>query len=546
LNLTDKSFQGRGQAHNETAIAQDPLQPNHIVATSNDYRRGDASCFNSYSRDGGRTWNDAVVPMSFTRGFTFGGARQYWQAGGDPSVAWDTKGNAYFTCMVFNRGSPPTTNKDLSSAVYVFRSTQNFGASWNFPGRPVVESADVAGTVTAPFAFEDKPYMTVDNHVGSFFQDRIYVTWTEFSADGSAYIWESHSADFGEHFSARVLVSVNSPLCTVTFGAGTPQGNCNENQFSQPFTGPDGTLYVVFDNYNNSLAAFPSCAGTPCDNHNQVLVAKSTNGGTSFTSLVKVADFFDLPDCLTYQGKDAFRACVPEKGSSTNSFFRAANYPSGAVNPVNPSQIVVAFASYINVDSKETNTNSCSPAGLSSTTGLNLYMGVKTAGACNNKILLSVSNDGGLTFKGTTIDPRLLPTVNTDPGQRVTDQWWQWIAFTRNGRLAVSYYDRQYGDDETTGFSDVSLSGSGDLLRFAVFRVTSESMPPPTQFAGTFFGDYTGLTAVDDAHPLWMDTRNVELFLCPQPPVPTLCTGIVFNGLEANNQDIFTSTVAVP
>src|SRR5712691_7092705 len=540
LNLTDGDLQGRGQANNETAIAQDPLQPNHIIATSNDYRRGDASCFNSYSRDSGRTWNDSVVPMAFTRGQGFGAARQYWQAGGDPSVAWDTRGNAYMNCMVFNRGKPPTSNKDLSSAVYVFRSTQNFGASWDFPGRPVVESPDVGGTGTAPF--EDKPYMTVDNHVGSPFQDRIYVTWTEFSSDGSAYIWESFSSDFGETFSGRVLVSTDSLLCPVTFGAGTPQGRCNENQFSQPITGPDGMLYVVFDNYNNATTG-------SSDNHNQVLLAKSTDGGSSFMSLplVKVADFFDLPDCFTYQGQDKFRACVPEKGSSKNSFFRAANYPSGAVNPVNASQIVVTFASYINIDSQET--NGCVPAGVSATTGLNLYTGVKTPGACNNKILLSVSSNGGLAFTGTTTDPRILPTVNQDPGQRFTDQWWQWIAFTKNGKLAVSYYDRQYGDDETTGSSDVSLAGSGDLLRFAVFRVTSDSMPPPTQFAGTFFGDYSGLTAVDDAHPLWMDTRNAELFRCPGSGLPAPCTGSTSsaaNALIANDQDIFTAAVAVP
>lgn len=531
LNITDADLQGRAQAHNETAIAQDPLQPNHIVATSNDYRRGDGNCFNSYSRDGGRTWNDAVVPMGFTRGAKFGGvARQYWEAGGDPSVAWDTRGNAYLECMVFDRGPAVTNNPDQSSAVYIFRSTQNFGASWDFPGRAVVQAFVPSTTTGLPLL--DKPYMTVDNHIGSPFRDRVYVTWTLFATDGTAKIMESHSADFGEHFSSPVLVSGSSTLCPVSV-VGT--NNCDANQFSQPITGPDGNLYVVFDNYNNST--------TGSDNRNQILMAKSTDGGATFGPLVKVADFYDLPDCITYQGKDFGRACVPEKGSSKNSFFRAANYPSGVVNPADPSQIVVAFASYINVDSKET--NGCIPAGVNSATGNNRYTGVKTAGACNNKILLSVSSDGGGTFTGTTIDPRFLLTVNQDLAQQRTDQWWQWIAFTRNGRLAVSYYDRQYGDDETTGFSDVSLSGSGDLLRFAVSRVTSDSMPPPTQFAGTFFGDYTGLTAVDSAHPLWMDTRNADLFLCPGSP-PMVCSGSASNAPAANTQDIFTTTMAVP
>jgi hypothetical protein len=517
------------------------MDTNDIIASSNDYRRGDGNCYAYYSTDNGRTWNDSTVPMGFVRGAQFNrAARQYFQAGGDTSVAWDTKGNAYFDCQMFQRGSGVTPNPDLSSAVYVFRSTLNNGASWNFPGRPVVESSDVLGTGVPPF--EDKPYMTVDNHVGSPFQDRVYVTWTEFAADGSAYIWESFSADYGEHFSPRHLVSINSPtLCVNTFGAGTTQGSCNENQFSQPFTGPDGALYVVYDNFNNAVKG--------ADNRNQILLSKSVDGGNTFVGPIKVSDYYDLPDCATYQGgKDFGRACVPEKGPTTNSYFRATNYPSGAVNPTNSTQVVVTFGSYINVHSNEA--NGCVPAGINPATGNNLYTGVKTPGACNNDILESVSNDGGATFTGTTTDPRTLTTVTTDPGQATTDQWWQWEAFTKNGKLAVSYYDRQYGTDETTGFSDDSLSGTGDLVNFVVDRVTSSSMPAPTQFSGVFLGDYNALDAVTDAHPVWMDTRDPELFLCPgtaAPGVPpAVCTGSASNAAIANDQDIFTASLPVP
>jgi hypothetical protein len=77
----------------------------------------------------------------------------------------------------------------------------------------------VAGTGAV---FEDKQLMTVDNTVGSPFQDRIYVTWTEFAADGTAYIWSAHSNDYGEHFSNRVLVSRDSDLCPNTFGIPHP------------------------------------------------------------------------------------------------------------------------------------------------------------------------------------------------------------------------------------------------------------------------------------------------------------------------------------
>jgi hypothetical protein len=549
LNLSDLALQGRGQANNETAIAINPNNPNDLVAGDNDYRRGDGNCYGAYTNDNAAHWNDTTIPMGFTYGTNFGGyARQYWQAGGDTSVAWDTKGNVYFDCQVFMRGQPTSNNPDLSSAVYVFRSTQNNGASWNFPGRPVVE-AYVTPTNGSNVVLEDKPYMTVDNHVGSPYQDRIYVTWTVFATDGTAYIYESHSSDYGETFSTPVVVSTTSPLCANTYGLPTPQGTCNENQFSDPFTGPDGTLYVVYNNYNNSVS-------NANDNHNQFLLSRSTDGGNTFSAPVLVANYYDLPDCATYQnGQDAGRQCVPEKGSQTNSVFRATNYASGQVNPENASQIVVTFGSYINKYSNPS--NGCVPTGFSPSTGANLYTGVKTAGACNNKILESVSNNGGTSFKGTVTDPTTLPVVSAAPGQRTTDQWWQWSAFTNNGQLAVSYYDRQYGKDEFNGNMDVSLSASNnDPTKFAVQRVTSSSMPLPTEFPDTqgnsiFFGDYTGLAAYGNtAYPVWMDTRDRDLILCPGTGTtgvpPKVCYFTEPNGLKANDEDIYMAKVILP
>ncbi len=79
-------------------------------------------------------------------------------------------------------------------------------------------------------------------------------------------------------------------------------------------------------------------------------------------------------------------------------------------------------------------------------------------------------------------------------------------------------------------------------------------MPPPTEFSGQFFGDYTGLAASSDAHPLWMDTRDTDLFLCPGTGTPgnppDNCTGTEDggpqDGMTANDEDIFTSDVGIP
>jgi hypothetical protein len=532
-NLSDADIAGRGQAANEPSMAQDPNAPNHLVAGFNDYRGGEGTCATASSRDGGRTWFDTAVPNNFTRGAAFGAAREYWQTGGDGTVAFDTRGNAYLACQRFQRGPTSSANPDSSSAVYVFRSTGDAGASWNFPGRPVIESADVTGSGAQPF--EDKPVLTVDSNPSSPYRDRIYVTYTEFNFATGILTYVSHSDDYGEHFSPRVLVFNNSPVCGNSFFG--PSGNCDAGIDGQPFVGADGALYVVQMNFNNFL-------NDANDNRNQVILARSTDGGKSFAKPVKVADYYDLPDCATYQaGQDFGRSCVPEKNPATTaSVFRAINYASGAVNPLHPNQVAVAFGSYINTHSNEA--TGCSPASVAGD-ALNAYNGVKAPGGCNNDILLSVSNDGGLTFTGGTVDPRQLPSVTPAAGQATSDQFWPWAGFTRDGTLVVSYYDRQYETDGWTGSSDISVSSSSDLVHFSVDRATSTSMPPPSQFEGTFYGDYAGLSALDGVHPIWSDTRDAERFLCPGSGTPghppTVCTASASNTSLANNQEIFTT-----
>lgn len=93
------------------------------------------------------------------------------------------------------------------------------------------------------------------------------------------------------------------------------------------------------------------------------------------------------------------------------------------------------------------------------------------------------------------------------------------------------------------------------MLAFPQRRVTSSSMPPPTQFAGPmggqFYGDDIGLAVLDNvAYPIWSDTRSLDVFLCPGTATgpgnpPQLCNATEPNGLTANDQEIYTSLVGV-
>jgi hypothetical protein len=109
--------------------------------------------------------------------------------------------------------------------------------------------------------------------------------------------------------------------------------------------------------------------------------------------------------------------------------------------------------------------------------------------------------------------------------------------------------------DEWIGSSDITIAGSsGDYSRWRSKRVTSSSMPAPTQFPdangqGQFYGDYIGMDAFDQAIPIWSDTRDPELFLCPGGGPPQLCTGVYTHptgDVVANEEEIYASTVQIP
>src|SRR5213075_3513061 len=120
LNLSDLDLQGRGQAQNEESIKVNPNNTNHIVASYNDYRRGDGTCGLSWSTDSGRTWNDSTVPNNFVRGQNVNGAaREYYQSSGDTSVDWDSKGNAYLSCQMFKRGRATAGDPEQANGLYV-------------------------------------------------------------------------------------------------------------------------------------------------------------------------------------------------------------------------------------------------------------------------------------------------------------------------------------------------------------------------------------------------------------------------------------------
>jgi hypothetical protein len=521
----------------------------NIVASQNDYRRGDGNCGVDFSIDGGTTWGSTTAPMNFALPILDnGGARHYWTSGGDTSVGFDSSGEAYLMCQAFDRGFPtdergPNAAFGASSFV-IFRSADG-GASWSFPGSYVATTTDSEGGTQSDVGLLDKQYMAIDSNPDSPFADRIYVVWANYDAAFTkSPSFLAYSDDHGNSWSTPAEISGKSEqLCPITFSSATDFA-CDESQFNMPFVGPDGAVYDVFINTNNCNGASRvfgfDCPGPAGDNHNQILLVKSSDGGVTWSSPVKVSDYFELPDCFTYTGFDFGRACVPTAPLSGVSIFRATNYPVGVAKDA--TTVSVTLGSYINRHSNWSVLGNCTPAGIDTTTFLNLYNGVGNANGCNNDIVVSTSHDGGATFDGGTTPVFRLPSVSTERAGHLADQWWQWSALAPSDSMVTMYYDRRYGTDQSTGFMDVSLRASGG----PTIRVTNLSMPPGNDFPdvngySTFFGDYSAVAVGSDgvAHPTWMDNRN-PIFTFDSTPGADPRT-LTFAGYGA---DIYTASIS--
>src|SRR5438034_128968 len=300
---------------NETAIAVDPNNPNRIVGGANDYVTRTWSCFvdgtpcsalgdgysgTYYSNDGGSTWccnsnPDAnYTPTSDPAqiGTLIPGVERLvggiYDAGGDPSVAFDSQGNVYYAGLGFNRTSPPNT-------VAVNKGTFDGGGtlSWSPP--------TFINQTTSPSTLNDKEWIAVDSHSGSPFQDRIYVSWTRFifNPHNGSYVQSPiffvYSTDGGATFSTPENISANA----------------HYSQGSHPVVGPDGTVYV-FWNGSTRLASL-----------NSTYMAKSTDGGDTWSPPLSVATVTNIPGVR-------------------NTVFRVNSYPAGPIEDVFPAATVAA------------------------------------------------------------------------------------------------------------------------------------------------------------------------------------------------------------
>ncbi|HEY2703316.1 MAG TPA: sialidase family protein [Candidatus Dormibacteraeota bacterium] len=519
--------------HNETSVAINPRNPQNLVVGANDYSLGFGSSGFYASFDGGQSFFGGVLPMPsvvFTPPVPalpspvppVAKTAIALDGGGDPAVAFDRDGVAYYAEINFHRTG-------CVSGIFVLRSS-NGGQTWSRPlsGQPqpgdTRRSGDGVVAVNANDndcqIFYDKEYIATGPrpagvpadpqadraHLSS---DRLYIVYSEFSQVPPLAVqpyagpalglgsptFMAYSDDQGRHWSTPVYVngashalcssgglgnvSLPSPLPSLQapLSVGLPPAPpgldmCVDSQGAVPAVDPrSGAVHVTFANGDN-----PACP------NGQVLVVSSTDGGVTWTREPGQAACLVVP--LPQAGD---QACPQEPAGQeilSGYCFRvpSATQQSVTVNPLDGSVHVVY----------QDNRNG----------GKDWDAGKPGAKPSDIDIFATASRDGGRTWAPAV-------RVNQDPLGDHRDQFFPWSAYGPDGTLYVSYLDRS--PDPTGRLIGRSLAVSHDGgATFSARAVSSGLFDGNLGFRkGSFLGDYTGIAAgALGSYTTWPDTRR--------------------------------------
>jgi hypothetical protein len=440
--------------HNETTIAVDPTDPDHVVGGFHDFQvhfLGATAIVRvistvSASFDGGLSWRQVSPPVA------------PYQFSGDPALAFDADGRLYFANIADHEGpGGPFTTPSV-----IVATSDDGGLTWSSPVTVAAGQGAIAGRVPN-IVFQDKEYVAADAFAASPFRNRVYVSWTSFQERRVPPVSRSPIllswSDDGRTWSRPVEVSGASPVCAF----GSQANRCDQNQFSSPAVAPTGRLYVSFANFN-----------TP--DINQLLVVRSDDGGRTFSAPLKAADVFDFGFFPTNaSGRFVLTGCA----------FRLAPYANAAADPSDPTgnTVYVVWADNRN----------------------------GTQEATNADVFLARSTDGGVTWTTVPVDTsandQFYPWVAVAPDGRVDVGYMDRFPSAGQGvcqyGFSLARLDFEPGGTFTRTIARVD-SGLSDAGRSRWFATSADPR-------ATFIGDYNGVAVGADGATwsLWTDMRNV-------------------------------------
>jgi len=335
----------------------------------------------------------------------------------DPTVDWTADGTAW-SLTIGIAGS--------KGRMRSYRSADG-GATWTF-------DATFSGSQTNT----DKEMLWIDHSATSPFKDNIYAIWHN---GNPAYV--NHRT--GPTGAWGTPLQVSSTETTGTAIGGDVKTNSAGDVF----------------------------AFWPATGNGHLVVAKSTDGGASFTRTV-IATTFDTFD-IGIPAMASRRALIYTSGGA---------YRNGATNDV-----YVAW------------TDQRGGAGCSAPAN---EPGTNVASSCQTRVWFARSTDGGATWSA--------PVKLNDAASPLHDQFNQWLAVDEtSGKIGVMYYDT-IGDSGRKK-TDVwyQSSADGGVTWSAPLKVTTAPTDETVAGAdsGNQYGDYNGMSGyLTKFFPSWTDRRN--------------------------------------
>ena len=337
------------QRQNEPSMAVSTRNTLHLLAGANDYRnvdvpgllgidvQGDAWVGLFKSFDGGQTWQSTLLPGYPLDSSPQGTASPIhgFQAAADPVVRAGTSGLFYYSGIAFNRGTgglgvmfvsrfidnnnkengdPTNTNGSLTNLAptdpinYLGTSVVAKGTSTVFLDKPWIATDIPRGTATCQIPFTKSDGTTGTQTVPA---GRVFAAYTALKGTTSSNIMFSYSNDCGVTWTSPVSLSQKKTLNQGAIIAVAPTYDEDNDGDSDP---EDAIVYVAWRKFGSGNTA------------SALMVAKSTNGGESFSSPV-AAVTFPVSCNTTPTGP----GCIFDQGTS-GSTFRTTAYPALTVD----------------------------------------------------------------------------------------------------------------------------------------------------------------------------------------------------------------------
>ncbi|HZT61245.1 MAG TPA: sialidase family protein [Pyrinomonadaceae bacterium] len=205
----------------ETFITINTAQTKNLAAGSNEIFRLPMRGY--FTTDGGKNWGGVDLPLPPPKGNGL-------DFGSDPSLAFDSRGNLFYSYIVVFFGNGTGVN---GTEMAVARSTD---------GGKTYPTVNFFSFENGSNHFNDKPMITTDLNASSRFRDQIYVAWDAASGGSTGGgVRVGASSDHGASFS---VTRADDPS-----GPGRAIG-------ASPAVGTNGELYVAWNDYAQNVIAF--------------------------------------------------------------------------------------------------------------------------------------------------------------------------------------------------------------------------------------------------------------------------------------------------